>query len=461
MMRTWKIILTALEGLRRTRLRVALTSLGVAIAAGALVSMVAFALGIQRQAETPFKSLGLMNVIRVSPQREDDDGPDDGPADAGEDPSGDAAHGSSGDETDSADAPVLDDAALERMEALPGVVVAFPDFRAVGVKITVGEKTETIRAMGLPREAALLGVTDQVITAGRFFDPGDAPEVILGRRLAGELGFESPEDAVGKTARLSASGLSADEEAEETFTFQRKEFEATIVGVYDVPGMMPGPMSRGALLPVSLMREIPGVRFTATMDRLRSGQGPAIQGYSRATVRVEDHRDLARTEKAIQEMGFHTETLLSRLEEMRVFFVFMDVLLAAVGTVALVVAGLGIVNTLLMSVLERYQEIGTYKAIGASDGDLFVLFLAEAGIIGLLGGIGGLLLGRVVSWILEIAVNVYAAGQGVETHLDVFAFPLWLLGATVLFSVTVSVLSGVYPALRAARIDPIQALRRE
>ena len=146
---------------------------------------------------------------------------------------------------------------------------------------------------------------------------------------------------------------------------------------------------------------------------------------------------------------------------MRTFFVFMDVLLAAVGTVALVVAGLGIVNTLLMSVLERYQEIGIYKAIGASDGDLVVLFLTEAGIIGVLGGLGGLVLGRAVSWGLEIAVNVYARTQGVTEHLALFAFPIWLLVATVVFAVTVSVLAGVYPAIRAARVDPIQALRRE
>ena len=139
----------------------------------------------------------------------------------------------------------------------------------------------------------------------------------------------------------------------------------------------------------------------------------------------------------------------------------MDVLLASVGTVALVVAGLGIINTLLISVLERYQEIGICKAIGASDGDLVVLFLTEAGIIGLLGGVGGLLLGRVVSWLLEMGVNAYARSQGLTAHLDLFAFPLWLLAATVLFAVVISVLAGVYPALRAARVDPIQALRRE
>jgi putative ABC transport system permease protein len=178
-------------------------------------------------------------------------------------------------------------------------------------------------------------------------------------------------------------------------------------------------------------------------------------------VRVEHRSDLAPVEEAIRQMGFKTRTMLSRLEEVRTFFVVLDVLLASVGTVALVVAGLGIVNTLLMSVLERYQEIGISKAIGASDGDLLVLFLTEAGVIGLLGGLGGLVLGRVVSWLIEIGANAYARTQDVTAQLDLFAFPLWLLAATVIFSIVISVLAGVYPALRAARVDPIRALRGE
>jgi putative ABC transport system permease protein len=132
-----------------------------------------------------------------------------------------------------------------------------------------------------------------------------------------------------------------------------------------------------------------------------------------------------------------------------------------VGTVALVVAGPGIINTLVMSVLERYQEIGIYKAIGASDRDLLVLFLCEAGMIGLLGGLGGLALGSLVSWLLELAVGAYAQSQGVTFHLALFAFPYWLLLGALVFALVVSVLAGVYPAVRAARVDPIRALRSE
>jgi len=430
-MRIWRIILLGLSGLRRTPVRFALTALGVTVASGALVSMVAFALGVQERAEAPFRALGLLDVIQVSPKK-------------GRGPG---------------DAPVLDDDALKRMESLPGVAVACPDLHVAGIKITSGEKTETVMALGLPRQVPILGTAQEVFVAGGYFHPNEVRQAILAKRLALDLGFSPVEDAVGATVTLEASGLSTEKPA--AFTFERKKLAVTVVGVYDVPDLMLGPMTRAVLLPVELMKGIPGAQFEHTLDRMKAGSDPAHAGYRRATVRVWRRSDLAPVEAAIQAMGYDTRTLLHLLEEIRTFFVFIDVLLAAVGTVALVVAGLGIVNTLLMCVLERQQEIGIYKAIGASDRDVAVLFLTEAGTIGAIGGFGGIALGRLVSWILEIGVNAYARTQGVTAYLDVFAFPIWLLGTTVLFSAAVSVLAGVYPAIRAARVDPILSLRRE
>jgi putative ABC transport system permease protein len=134
-------------------------------------------------------------------------------------------------------------------------------------------------------------------------------------------------------------------------------------------------------------------------------------------------------------------------------------LLTAVGTVGLVVAGLGIMNTLLMTVMERYQEIGIYKAIGASDGDIRVLFLMEAAVLGCIGGVGGLVLARVVCWILQWGINEYARRQGIQGPIPAFQFAFWLLAGAVAYSVAISVLSGLYPATRAAKTDPIRALR--
>lgn len=430
-MRIWKIVWLALGGLRRTPLRAVLTCLGVTIAAGALVSMVAFALGIQSRVEAPFEKLGLFNNIEVSPKEDEQ----------------------------SDDAPLLNGDALRRMEAIAGVELVYADLRVNDVQITHEGQTKSGIALGLPREAVLARFLREILVAGEPFGPEEAPEAILAEGLAGELGFDSPQQAVGAVVTLKTSGLSPDDA--DSFAFERKEFKVTVVGVYRLAPMGPRFIRRGVILPVELMKEIPGVRFSAVLEHLRAGKSGEAAGYRRATVRVGHPRDLPAVEAEIKEMGFKTHTLLSDIEEMRTFFVFIDVLLGCVGAVALVVAALGIVNTLLMSVLERYQEIGIYKAIGASDGDLLVMFLTEASIIGFVGGLGGLLLGRVVSWGLEIGVNHYARTQGVEVDLTVFNFPIWLLAGVVLFSILISVLAGVYPAIRAARVDPIRALRAE
>jgi putative ABC transport system permease protein len=429
-MRTWRIASLALNGLRRSPLRVTLTALGVAIACGALVSMVAFALGLQRQIETPMRLLALLNDIHVSPKE------------------GERAK----------NAPILDDEAIDRLAQLPGVSAAYPNIRLRGIKIRRGDHTENCVAVAIPREAQMLGVAEEFLLAGRFLNEGHAPEAILGAPLLHALGFTSPQAAIGQTLILEASGLLAD--MAKSFTFQRKELSVTVVGVYDLPMIVPGPIRPGLLLPVDLMKQVPGAYFESALTRLKAGGDASMAGYGSVTVHVREPADLDRVEKQIKALGFQTSTTLSHFNEMRVFFIFLEVFLAAVGTVALVVAGLGIVNTLLMAVLERYQEIGICKAIGASQGDLVVLFLTEAGFIGLLGGLGGLLLGRIVSYGLEVAVGIYAGHQGATAPPHVFAFPLWLLGGTLLFAVVVSVVAGVYPALLAARVDPIRALRR-
>ena len=141
-------------------------------------------------------------------------------------------------------------------------------------------------------------------------------------------------------------------------------------------------------------------------------------------------------------------------------FLFMDMVLAIVGMIALCVASLGIVNTMVMSILERYGEIGIMKAVGASDRDVKKIFFFESSVIGLLGGVFGLALGWVVSGLINQVVNYFLAKQGVP-FIQYFSFPWWLCLGAVVFSITVSLLAGIYPALRAARVDPVVALRHD
>jgi putative ABC transport system permease protein len=425
----WELVRLALAGVRRTPVRVALTSTGVAIATGALVSMVGFAVGIQEQVEAPFHKSELFNRLDVTPTKRE-----------------------------GAEVAPLDGAALGRIAAVKGVAVAYPELHLGEVEICKGGSKVKTDAGGLPREAGQLRFVQDALIAGQFFGPS-GNQVILGKKLLKALGFLAPEDAVGSKLTLKVRGLSPGEG--KTFQFEERVIETSIAGVWDSLNGNRRLRNEGILLPLDLLQDLPGVQFESAIERLLHGRDDSARGYGRVVVRVLHPADLFTIEQQIAEMGFRTQSFLSQFKDIRKGFILMDLVLIAVGSVALVVAALGIINTLLMAVLERYREIGTFKALGASDRDVRIIFLAEAGLVGLFGGLGGLALGRVVSWLLEIVVNAIARNRGIDEPVVFFAFPWGLLLGALLFAVVVSLISGVYPASRAARIDPIRALRSE
>jgi putative ABC transport system permease protein len=145
---------------------------------------------------------------------------------------------------------------------------------------------------------------------------------------------------------------------------------------------------------------------------------------------------------------------------LRIFFSVFDLLLGIFGSLALAVATLGIVNTLVMAILERRREIGVLKALGAADSDVKRLFFVEAGVMGLLGGMGGVFLGWLIGRALTLATNIYLKRQDLPS-VEISSVPWWLVLSAISFAVIVSLVAGLYPASRAAKLDPVQALRYE
>jgi putative ABC transport system permease protein len=471
-MRTWELFRQALAGAARARLRSTLTALGVAIGCGALVSMIAFASGLQRQIEAPLKRLGMLNDIHVRPHdgdgrrgRRDRDPRAERSAagESGESPSNDVQP----DEGEPAAPPQppapLDDAAIAKFRKLPGVKYAYPDVSINDVEARRGDKSQRTFAVALPREAGMMDQLRELLVAGHFFSLDDAPEALVAEQMLDELGFDAPQAALDEPITISSAGLAdAAGGGAGQFEFQRKSLEVRIVGVFRPPSMGGfGPLAggRALVLPIDVVQQLPGL-VESQLWRMRRQGTTALNSYAGVTVRAESPAGIPKIVEAIEAQGFETQTVLSRLEDMRVAFLFIESLLSAVGSVALVIAGLGIANTLLMTVLERYEEIGLYKAIGATDGDVRLMFIAEAAVLGLVGSLAGLVLAAVVCWGLQWGVSIYLEREGVKRAVDVFYFPWWLLGAAVAVSTAMSVVSGLYPASRAARVDPIKALRR-
>src|SRR4029077_19571262 len=162
----------------------------------------------------------------------------------------------------------------------------------------------------------------------------------------------------------------------------------------------------------------------------------------------------------IKKLGFNTFSILDASKGLQTVFRIVDSFLLVFGSLALTVASIGIINTLVMAILERRREIGIMKAIGATDNDVRGLFFAEAGAMGILGGVFGVIMGWIIGRVINFGTNVYMHRQGFPPE-HFWAVPWWLVAFALGFAFLVSMVSGLYPASRAAKLDPVQALRYE
>jgi ABC-type antimicrobial peptide transport system permease subunit len=139
----------------------------------------------------------------------------------------------------------------------------------------------------------------------------------------------------------------------------------------------------------------------------------------------------------------------------------LQALLGSVGALALLVAALGVANTMMMAIYERTREIGVLKALGASAGEIRRLFTVEAGMIGLIGGFFGLIIGTLLGRLVDWIAHRYLISEGVTGVGLLSVVPWWLALGALIFAALIGIVAGLYPAARAARLDPVNALRHE
>jgi putative ABC transport system permease protein len=185
------------------------------------------------------------------------------------------------------------------------------------------------------------------------------------------------------------------------------------------------------------------------------------EGYDILRIKAASINDAAQIVEQLQKRGFEVESLRLLLENINRAMIVLQTMLGSIGTLALLVASIGIANTMIMAVYERTREIGVLKAVGASPGDIRKLFVAESSFIGLVGGFAGTILG----WLLGLGLNRLVLAilrwQELPVRGTFFVVTSWLVLLALAFATVVGLLSGLYPAARAARLDPIEALRYE
>ncbi|HXM35175.1 MAG TPA: FtsX-like permease family protein, partial [Pyrinomonadaceae bacterium] len=186
-----------------------------------------------------------------------------------------------------------------------------------------------------------------------------------------------------------------------------------------------------------------------------------VEGYESAVVRVTNPVQLTEVRKHLTELGFGSFSIVDQMEQIRTLFLIIDSVLGLLGGISLLVASFGIANTMIMSILERTREIGIMKAIGAEDREIKLIFFVEAAVIGLTGGLMGTLLAWGIDGVANRAAYRFILKPQGASFVDFFSLPPYLSIGAILFALIVSILAALYPAIRAARVDPVRALRHD
>jgi putative ABC transport system permease protein len=438
----------AFRNLREAVLRNSLTTLGVAVGVASLVAMLSLGVGLQQLATSRLAKSGLFDSIFVTPKT-NLRGPGGGPPAT---------------RAPSAKARPLDADARAEISRMPNVIEVYPQIRFY-TEVRFDGKPYATMVAGMPESSKASGAFDGM--QGDFFSSPNADEAILQAEFAKELNPQTTsligKDLVLRYAERQSLSSQAGDPAQGSggFSVVPKEKHLRIIGVVETePASGFGGFGSGRLLiPLPLAETLRAAQVNDLRDILRdtSSDKPS---YASLTVRVKSPSLVEATEAKLKDLGFSAFSLLDASKSLRIFFSVFDLLLGIFGSLALAVATLGIINTLVMAILERRREIGVLKALGAADSDVKQLFFVEAGVMGLFGGVFGTLLGWLIGRSLTLGTNLYLHRQNLP-GVDISSVPWWLVLGGIGFAVLVSLGAGLYPASRAARLDPVQALRYE
>jgi len=443
-MKPFDLLRLIFGNLSRRKARVALTAIGVIIGTSAVVILVSLAIGLQRNANEQLYGIGDLTQIQVMPSYGGEGG---GPVVSVK------VGGGGGGQSDQMR--LLTNSALDELRAIPGVESVIPrEYLYSGAMIKYQKLEAGANIIGVDIEdLSVLGVEAQqgetalgrgtvvigVMVSRNFYDPflrpgqePPAPPELMGQQIQMVL---SKWDVQGvetrKTLSLRVAGILNETRGESDWT------------IY-----MP-------LEQIKLLNEWSQNR------RINYNK----EGYGQVIVKVSDVNQVLDISQQITDMGFQAFTPQSFVEGINNFYNVLQIIFGGVGAIALLVAAIGIANTMAMSILERTREIGLMKAVGATNRDVLAIFLGEAAGIGFIGGLGGVVIGWLAGQGINVLAMVYLANQasqqgGAPPSVAVYT-PVWLPLFALIFSTFIGMLSGLYPALRAATMIPVLALKYE
>lgn len=440
-----------LSNLKRMKARVAMTAIGVIIGTAAVVVLVSLGAGLQKLATESLYGMGGLDELMVR---------------------NDSYWGmmevkAGGGAQQQQQTLVLDDDVLDQIRQMEGVVAATPflDVMMMGpLKLDRQEGWAQMYGVNMEdfTKIAKLKRGTFELYRGQVVIGSMVPENFIPweERMDSETPPPAPE-LMGKMLQMMQ------------YTYNEGDMYPTesIVARLEVVGEL---QRQGYMYDYSIFMPIKEAQ--RLNRRMNSGVPPDAQssgrkGYYQVLVKVQNPNQAPVVEQQIKDMGFAVQSDRQQLESINRFFLIVQAILGGIGAVALLVAAFGIANTMVMAIYERTREIGLMKAIGATNQDVMSVFLAEAGSIGFLGGVGGVLLAMGVNAVINVVGQplISQGGMGImgpgmpgqEVAQTLTATPLWLPIFAIVFAALIGVVSGIYPAIRAAALSPIHALKYE
>ena len=436
------------QNLLRRKSRTFLTVLGVLIGCCSIVIMVSLGIGMKEAQEKALSQMGDLTIITVNAPQ--------------------AGRGKN----------KLDDDLLKRLRRIEGVDAVMPkqSLNADSIRLLAGTANRYVADW-----STVVGVdTDAMEKLGYHFVDGSAVqhgnEVVVGQYLAYNFKDTMRPEGSNMVDRWSGSW---DEFGNQTALppayfdplKQKLTLEVEVEGGSKVTlaltpvGVTREDYSKGTETSDGIMMNM--ADFRKLLDKIQGSRKKKLP-YDSILVKAADISQVERVEKEIRGMGYTTESMESIRKPMEKEARQKQMMLGGLGAISLFVAALGITNTMIMSISERTREIGIMKALGCYVRDIRVLFLSEAGAIGLIGGVVGCAFSFAVSVIINLVSlgsvspdNLVTAVMGSEEFSRVSIVPVWLLGFAILFSILIGLGSGYYPASKAVQIPALEAIKSE
>lgn len=437
-----------IKNLWRRKLRTFLTVLGVVIGATSIIVMLSLGFGMSKASQDQIASMGSLTTITIN--------------------RGYGGYYGGGmmmeSGSSSSDEKILDDKAIDAFKAMKNVSAVTPLLETYGI-LVIGKYQNHMQIRGIDPDAMEAFEYDK-LSEGRLLNSTDDLSAVFGAWVS--RNFWDPK------SRGPYREIKVDLMKDRMFlTFDQnygykpqpgekrpvyKEYKIKAAGIFEEGN---NDTDWYTYMPIDTVQNMIKDKEKSEGAKPQPGK-KKDQGYNQVLVKVNDIKNVQVIQTAIKDMGYNAYSLNDWLEEMKKSTGILQAVLGGIGAISLLVAAIGITNTMVMSIYERTKEIGVMKVIGASLKDIKRLFLFESALIGILGGVLGVALSLLLSFIANKFGGSFLASIGAgggDSKISII--PLWLIFASMGFSAVIGVVSGYFPARRAMNLSALEAIRSE